>query len=141
MKNSDKFYINGEWVSPSTSEMLDVINPATTEVMGTIAMGGKADVDDAVAAAKEAFKTFSKTSKQERSELLGRIVEAYQNKMVEIAKTVSEEMGAPMGLANAAQAPAGLGHLIFAQKALQDFEFSQDKGTSHVVREPLVFAD
>jgi aldehyde dehydrogenase (NAD+) len=137
MKNSDKFYINGEWVSPSTSEMLDVINPATTEVMGTIAMGGKADVDNAVAAAKEAFTTFSKTSKQERSELLGRIVEAYQNKMAEIAKTVSEEMGAPMGLANAAQAPAGLGHLIFAQKALQDFEFSQDKGTSHVVREPI----
>ncbi|MDA8786904.1 aldehyde dehydrogenase family protein [Porticoccaceae bacterium] len=137
MKNSNKFYINGEWVSPSTTESLDVINPATAEVIGSVAMGGKADVDNAVAAAKEAFKTFSKTSTQERSELLGRIVEAYKNRMGEIAATVSEEMGAPMSLANAAQAPAGLGHLMFAQKALEGFEFSQDKGSSHVVREPI----
>ncbi|MDA9371477.1 aldehyde dehydrogenase family protein [Porticoccaceae bacterium] len=137
MKNADKFYINGEWVVPSSDEMLDVINPATGGVIGKIAMGTTTDVDKAVAAAKEAFKTFSKTSIEERSALLGRIVEVYKNKMSVIAETVSEEMGAPMSLANAAQAPAGLGHLIFAQKALESFEFSQDKGTSHVVREPI----
>jgi|TARA_B110001450_G_scaffold93253_1_gene88423 aldehyde dehydrogenase (NAD+) len=137
MKDADKFYINGEWVAPLSTEMLDVINPATGGVIGKIAMGNKADVDTAVAAAKEAFKTFSKTSKEERLALLGRIIEAYKNKMNTIAETVSEEMGAPMGLANAAQAPAGLGHLMFAQKALENFTFSQDKGTSHVVREPI----
>ncbi|MDE0763007.1 MAG: aldehyde dehydrogenase family protein [Porticoccaceae bacterium] len=137
MKDADKFYINGEWVAPSSTEMLDVINPATGGVIGQIAMGNKVDVDAAVAAAKEAFKTFSKTSKEQRLALLGRIIEAYKNKIGAIAKTVSEEMGAPMGLATAAQAPAGLGHLIFAQKALENFTFSQDKGTSHVVREPI----
>ena len=137
MKDADKFYINGEWVAPSSTEMLDVINPATGGVIGQIAMGNKADVDAAVAAAKEAFKTFSKTSKEQRLALLGRIIKAYKNKIGAIAETVSEEMGAPMGLASAAQAPAGLGHLIFAQKALENFTFSQDKGTSHVVREPI----
>ena len=137
MKDADKFYINGEWVAPSSTEMLDVINPATGGVIGQIAMGNKADVDAAVAAAKEAFKTFSKTSKEQRLALLGRIIKAYKNKIAAIAETVSEEMGAPMGLASAAQAPAGLGHLIFAQKALENFTFSQDKGTSHVVREPI----
>ena len=61
MQNADKFYINGEWVAPSTSDTLAVINPATEQSIATIAMGGKEDVDKAVAAAREAFKTFSST--------------------------------------------------------------------------------
>lgn len=137
MRNADKFYINGEWVASSTSDTCDVINPATEQSIAQIAMGGKADVDKAVAAAKEAFKTFSRTSVEERSELLGRIISAYKKRMGEIAEVVSQEMGAPMGLANAAQAPAGLGHLIFAKKALEKYEFVQDVGTSRVVREPI----
>jgi aldehyde dehydrogenase (NAD+) len=137
MQNADKFYINGEWVASSTGDTCDVINPATEQPIAQIAMGGKADVDKAVAAAREAFKTFSKTSVEERSELLGRIIAAYKEKMGEIAATVSQEMGAPVGLANKAQAPAGLGHLIFAQKALADFPFAEDVGTSRVVREPI----
>ncbi|MGI9231990.1 MAG: aldehyde dehydrogenase family protein [Woeseiaceae bacterium] len=137
MQNADKFYINGQWVESSTGDTCDVINPATEEPIAQIAMGGKADVDKAVAAAREAFKTFSKTSVEERSALLARIIAAYKEKMGEIAKTVSQEMGAPMGLANAAQAPAGLGHLIFAKKALEKYEFVEDIGTSRVVREPI----
>ncbi|MGI9220410.1 MAG: aldehyde dehydrogenase family protein [Woeseiaceae bacterium] len=137
MRNADKFYINGEWVAPSTSDSCDVINPATEKPIAKIAMGGKADVDKAVAAAKAAFETFSKTSVEERVDLLGRIIAAYKARMGEIAETVSQEMGAPMGLANAAQAPAGLGHLIFAKKALEKYEFVEDIGTSRVVREPI----
>jgi len=137
MQNADKFYINGEWVASSTGDTCDVINPTTEQPIAQIAMGGKDDVDKAVAAAREAFKTFSKTSVEERSELLGRIIAAYKEKMGEIAATVSQEMGAPVGLANKAQAPAGLGHLIFAQKALADFPFAEDVGTSRVIREPI----
>ena len=137
MRNTDKFYINGEWVAPSTNETCEVINPATEEPIASIALGGKQDVDAAVSAAKTAFTTFSQTSVEERLDLLGRIIDAYKAKMDEIAKTVSMEMGAPMGLANAAQAPAGLGHLIHAQKALESFEFMEDVGTSRVIREPI----
>lgn len=137
MQNTDKFYINGKWVASSTNDTCDVINPATEQTIAQIAMGGKADVDQAVAAAKSAFKSFSKTSVEERSELLGRIIAVYKSKMGEIAKTISQEMGAPIKLANTAQAPSGLGHLIFAQKALEKFQFTEDIGTSHVVREPI----
>lgn len=137
MDNADKFYINGEWVASSTGDTCDVINPATEQPIATIAMGGKEDVDKAVAAAREAFKSFSRTSVEERSELLGRIIAAYKERMDDIAETVSREMGAPIGLASKAQAPAGLGHLIFAQKALADFSFAEDIGTSRVVREPI----
>ncbi len=137
MENARKFYINGEWVEPSTSDTLDVINPATEESIAQIAMGGKADLDKAVAAAKTAFETFSQTSVEDRAALLERIIECYKDKMGEIAATVSQEMGAPVSLANAAQAPAGLGHLMFALNSLKNFPFEEDVGTARIVREPI----
>ena len=60
MKNYEKFYINGEWVNPANElKTMDVINPATEDVIGTIAMGDSDDVNKAVKAAKDAFVTLS----------------------------------------------------------------------------------
>ncbi len=137
MSNTQKFYIDGQWVAPTGKETLDVINPATEEPIGTIAMGTKADVDKAVAAAKRAFETFSKTTLEERAALLEKIIAAYQARMGEIAQTVSQEMGAPMSLATAAQAPAGLGHLMYSLNALKEFPFEQVVGKNTIVREPI----
>ncbi|MCY3641896.1 MAG: aldehyde dehydrogenase family protein, partial [Gammaproteobacteria bacterium] len=134
--NRQKFYINGEWVEPSTSATLEVINPATEEPIDTIALGGPADVDKAVAAAKAAFETFSQTSREERVALLEQIIATYSARMGEVAAVISQEMGAPMPLANAAQAPAGVGHFMTTLEVLKTFEFEEDIGTSHVVREP-----
>ena len=96
MKECTQFYINGEWVDPVDPKHLDVINPATEETIGKIAMGNSADVDKAVAAAKEAFESFSQTSKEERLALMGKIIEVYQSRYDEIAETISSEMGAPL---------------------------------------------
>ncbi len=136
MSNRQKFYINGKWVEPSTSATLEVINPATEEPIDTIALGGPADVDQAVAAAKAAFETFSQTSREERVALLEQIIATYSARMGEVAQVISQEMGAPLPLANAAQAPAGLGHFMTTLEVLKTFEFEEDIGTSHVVREP-----
>ena len=136
MSNRLKFYINGEWVAPSTSETLDVINPATEQSAGQIAMGGVADVDAAVAAAKAAFPSYSQTTKAERMELLAAIIAKYQERMGDIAAVITEEMGAPSALANAAQAPSALGHFMTTLKVLENFEFEEDLGSSHVVKEP-----
>ena len=136
MSNRQKFYINGEWVEPSTSATLEVINPATEEPIDTIALGGPADVDQAVAAAKAAFETFSQTSREERVALLEQIIATYSARMGDVAQVISQEMGAPLPLANAAQAPAGLGHFMTTLEVLKTFEFEEDIGTSHVVREP-----
>ena len=136
MSNRQKFYINGEWVEPSTSATLEVINPATEQAIDTIALGGPADVDKAVAAAKAAFETFSQTTREERVALLEQIIAAYSARMGEVAAVISQEMGAPMPLANAAQAPAGVGHFMTTLEVLKTFEFEEDIGTSHVVREP-----
>ncbi|MEM7003024.1 MAG: aldehyde dehydrogenase family protein, partial [Pseudomonadota bacterium] len=136
MSNRLNFYINGEWVAPSTSETLDVINPATEQSAGQIAMGGVADVDAAVAAAKAAFPSYSQTTKAERMELLAAIIAKYQERMGDIAAAITEEMGAPSALANAAQAPSALGHFMTTLKVLENFEFEEDLGSSHVVKEP-----
>ncbi len=137
MENAQKFYINGQWVEPSTDQRLDVINPATEEVIGTIAMGAKADVDAAVAAARAAFDSFSQTTREERLELFGRILTEYKARVGDIAQAVSMEMGAPTMLAQRAQAPSGIGHFMATQKALESFEFSEDIGTSRIEYEGI----
>ena len=137
MDNAKKFYINGEWVDPIGTETMDVINPATEEPICAIALGNSADVDRAVAAAKAAFETFSQTTREERIALLEKIIACYKARMGDIAAAVSQEMGAPVGLANAAQAPAGLGHLMFTLNALKEFSFEQMVAGNKIVREPI----
>jgi len=137
MEHARHFYIDGAWVEPSTSATLAVINPATEEVIDTIAMGAEADVNRAVAAAKRAFESFSQTSREERLALLDRIIAAYSARIEDLARTISQEMGAPLWLAKAAQAPSGLGHLATARKVLASYEFERTQGTTLIVKEPI----
>src|SRR5580658_8863268 len=137
VEHAGQFYIGGHWVAPSTSETLDVINPATEQSITSIAMGAEADVDAAVEAARAAFGTFSLTSKDERLELLDRIIAVYSGRIEELADIISQEMGAPLSLARAAQAVAGLGHIMTAREVLADFEFEEDRGGTRIVKEPI----
>ena len=72
MVNRMQFYIDGAWVDPVVKKSTPVVNPATEEAMYEVALGSKADLDKAVAAAKRAFETFSQTSREERVALLGK---------------------------------------------------------------------
>ncbi len=137
MEHTRQFYIGGQWVEPATDATLDVVNPATEEVIATIALGGQADVDAAVAAAKGAFDSWSQTSVEERLALLDTIIEVYQRRMSEIGETISQEMGAPLSMALRAQAGAGIGHFMTARRVLSEFEFEKEMGTTLLVREPV----
>ena len=75
MSNDLNFYINGEWVKSDSSELIDVINPANEEIIGQVTAGTKKDIDDAVIAACNAFTSFSKSSQNERIELLKKIIQ------------------------------------------------------------------
>jgi len=130
-------YVDGGWVDPTEPRVLEVENPATQETFGRISLGGAKDVDRAVAAARRAFETWSRTSREERLALLQRILEAYQKRMGDLAETISSEMGAPFWLAKAAQVPAGLGHLAEAMKVLGSYEFEKTQGTTRIAREPI----
>ena len=118
MRDCREFYIGGKWVAPVRRHDFEVVNPATEEEIATISLGSAADVDQAVAAAAKAFETYAETSVGERMKLLRRVIEVYQSQMEAMAETISEEMGAPMWLAKAAQAPAGLAHLVEIVKVL-----------------------
>jgi aldehyde dehydrogenase (NAD+) len=136
MKDCRQFYIAGKWVDPHATHDFTVINPANEEAIATISLGSAGDVDRAVAAAKSAFETYSETSVDQRLDLLRRIAEVYQSKMEEMAKTISQEMGAPITLSRKAQAPAGLGHLLEIVKILGYFKFEELKGSTLMRKEP-----
>ncbi len=137
MVNRLKFYIDGAWVDPAVMKTVAVTNPATEDKLYDIAVGSKADVDKAVAAARRAFETFSVTSREQRIELLSKIIEAYKARAKDIATAISDEMGAPMTLAERAQAAAGLGHLASTLDVLKNYEFEEKIGNAVVVREPV----
>jgi len=137
MKDCRQFYIDGKWVEPSQARDFVVVNPATEEPIATISMGSAADVDKAVAAAKRAFESYSETTVKDRLALLARIIEVYQSRMDQMAETISQEMGAPIGLARAAQAPAGLAHLSEIINVLGHFQFEELKGSTLMRKEPI----
>lgn len=137
MNDYRKFYIDGNWVSAAAGRDFTVINPATEQTLATISLGGPADVDRAVAAAKTAFDSFSETAPEERLALLRRIIDVYKAKSPEMAEAISREMGAPLSLSRKAQVPAGLGHLAEAARVLEHFEFEQIRGSTLMRKEPI----
>ncbi|MBE9538884.1 MAG: aldehyde dehydrogenase family protein [Proteobacteria bacterium] len=137
MREYTQFYINGEWVDPAVPNQIDVINPANEEVCAHISMGSEADVDRAVAAAKAAFDSFSRTSVKERVELLESCAEVYQKYYNDMADAIREEMGAPQSLAAGGQAFCGLGHLQEAAKVLKEFSFEEDIYGTRIFKEPI----
>jgi len=141
MPNATDFYIDGSWVAPSAANPFDVINPATEEAFTQITLGSAADVDSAVAAAKKAFETWGLTTPEERIEHLSKLAESYEKRADDMAKAISEEMGAPMSLSTQAQSAAGVGHLksfIRAAKAFPWEHVLHEKTPSeYIVHEPI----
>jgi aldehyde dehydrogenase (NAD+) len=137
LDNHRRFYIGGQWVAPVVASTLDVIDPSTEEKFTTISVGSKADVDNAVAAAKAAFPSFSKVSREQRLALLRRVLDIYNSCGEDIAKAVSQEMGAPMSFSREAQVWAGRVHLESTIRALEGYEFSRSRGKSLIVKEPI----
>lgn len=137
MSNHLKFYIDGAFVDPLAPATLDVINPATEEAYTRISLGTAADVDRAVAAARAAFPSFAKVPQAERLAMLKRILEIYNERYEDIAQAVTQEMGAPLSFARGAQAWAGQAHMEATIKALEEFEFESQRGTTRIVKEPI----
>jgi aldehyde dehydrogenase (NAD+) len=137
MRECVQFYSDGQWVEPLSEARLDVENPATEQVVGRVALGGDADVDRAVRAAREAAPGWAAASREDRVALLGRVQEEYARRGDELAAAVTEEMGAPAELARAVHVPSGTHHLGIAIDVLRTFPFSEQRGDTLLVREPI----
>lgn len=137
VQNHLQFYIDGQWVDPTTPATHDVVNPSTEAVCARISMGSAADVHKAVAAARRAFASYSQTTREERLALLGRVLEVYQKRYGDIVAAISREMGAPLWLSKAAQAAMGVAHLATTLEVLKNFPFEQMQGRTAIVHEPV----
>ena len=137
MRHHAQFFIDGRWVDPVVPAALDVIDPSTEQPFTRIAVGSKEDIDRAVAAARAAFDVYSQMTREERVALLRRILTNYNSRSEDLAKAVSQEMGAPLTFAREAQVWAGRVHLEATIEALEAYEFSRLRGTSLIVKEPI----
>ena len=137
MNDYRKFYINGAWVEPANGAEFDVINPTTEEPVAKISLGNAQDVTAAVTAAQRAFISYSESSREQRLELLRRILAVYKARNEEMAQAITNEMGAPISLSRKAQVPAGLAHLFEAARVLETFNFEERRGSTLMRKEPV----
>ena len=132
-----RFYVDGAWVERPEAPRIPVINPATEEAFGHVAAGSAADVDLAVAAARRAFDSFSRTPVAERVALLERIRALIEERKEEFAQAIVTEMGAPIGFARAGQVHFAIEHVRVAIDVLKGYRFDAEVNGVHVAREPI----
>jgi len=137
MFNATRFYINGRWLDQDESRWRDVVNPSDQTVAGHVALGAAHDVEEAVAAARKSFISFSLTSRNDRLALLEAIDAELQRRNDEIAEAISVAMGAPVSLARGAQAPSGTQHFAEAIRILRDYPFEERLRSTLLRREPV----
>ena len=128
MLEKRNFYINGKWTESKNQKDIQVINPATEKSCAVISLGGKEDVHDAVIAAKEAFKTWGYSTKEERISLLETFYTLYKKRWNDITKAIIQEMGAPKDFASKLQTGTGASHTKSFIRHLKEFEFEKPLG-------------
>jgi aldehyde dehydrogenase (NAD+) len=141
MPQTTEFYINGAWVAPSAARDFPVIDPSTEEVCATISLGGEADTDAAIAAAKTAFPGWAATPPETRIAAVERLFEVYTARLDDMAAAISQEMGAPIDLARSSQATAGTWHMEGFLRAAKAFEWEHPLGDwapgERIIHEPI----
>jgi aldehyde dehydrogenase (NAD+) len=132
-----QIYIGGQWVTPTSDRLIDVIDPSSEKSIAKVALGSPQDVDNAVRAARTAFISYAHSTRQERTQILKRLASAYSERAEELAVVLSLEMGAPLTLARSAQVGSGLTHLLKMIEVLDDFPFEERRGRTSIVKEAI----
>ena len=138
MIDKRNFYINGKWVKPFKSNDLEVINPSNEDPFAIISNGTKEDLDFAVQSAKKAFVIWKESSKDDRIQLLEKLLTIYKKRFNEMAEAISMEMGCPIDWSLSVQTTSGQAHLEDFILRLREFKFEETFGTnSNIVHEPI----
>jgi acyl-CoA reductase-like NAD-dependent aldehyde dehydrogenase len=133
----DKIFIGGEWVEPSGADPIEVVNATTEEVMGSIPGCTPVDVDNAVATAREAFESWSQTSREERARYIAAIAEGLNERAEEIATTITQELGMPLKLSQIVQVGLPTSQFASTPQLMEEVEWEEEIGNSRVLREPV----
>lgn len=130
-------YINGQWVTLSSTRSHNIINPSDESLIGELTLGIADDADTAIQAAAAAFSAWSQTSVDERLAILDGVIALFEARAEQLAHILSTEMGAPINYARTAHVPLALAHLQVARDNLASYEFTKMRGTTAIAREPI----
>lgn len=137
MRNFTQIYVNGQWTASTGTGSLEVTDSATEEVIASVPEGTAADVDAAVAAAKDAFPAWSALSAEQRAGYLMAIHAGLEARTDELAETIAKEVGMPLMLSKIIQAGLPKANFAIAAQLLGSYPFEEQVGNSLVVREAI----
>lgn len=135
--DDSRFYIDGRWQERVDAPQIAVVSPYSEGIVGHVAAGSSDDVDLAVAAARRAFASFSRSTVEERLALLGRVLALLEERAELFAQAIVTEMGAPIEFARAAHVPFGLAHVRAQMEVLQRYKFLSHEGATAIAKEPI----
>jgi acyl-CoA reductase-like NAD-dependent aldehyde dehydrogenase len=133
----DRIFIGGEWVEPSGADPIEVVNPTSEEVMGSVPGCSPVDVDRAVAAARDAFESWAQTPREERARFIAAIAEGLQGRAEEVAATITQELGMPLKLSAIIQVGLPTSQFASMPKLMEEVAWEEEIGNSRVLREPI----
>ena len=133
----DRVFIGGEWVEPAGADPIEVVNPTTEEIIGTIPGCSAVDADRAVEAARGAFESWSQTPREERARFIVAIAEGLNQRGDEIAATITQELGMPLKLSRIIQVGLPASQFASMPKLMEEIAWEEEIGSSRVLREPV----
>ena len=133
----DRVFIGGEWVEPAGADPIEVVNPTTEEIIGTIPGCSAVDADRAVEAARGAFESWSQTPREERARFIVAIAEGLNQRGDEIAATITQELGMPLKLSRIIQVGLPASQFASMPKLMEEIAWEEEIGNSRVLREPV----
>lgn len=137
MQTRDKLYIGGEWVKPTGTGTIHVINASTEEVMGSIPQGNEQDVEAAVAAARSAFDSWSQQPTAVRSDFLRKIKAGLKARAAELAEIITGEVGMPLKLTAQIQVGSPVANFGYYAQLAEQFQWEEQTGNSRVIHEAV----
>ena len=137
MSARQQIYVGGNWVDSAGDGSIDVVNPSNEEVIGSVPDGVSADVDAAVAAAREAFSGWAATPLEERLGYIEKLAGQLGARSEEIGELISREVGMPGKMAVMIQAGLPAGTTASVPATAREFPFEETLGRSLVTREPV----
>lgn len=133
----ERIYIGGQWMTPASTEVLEVVNPASEQVIGRVPAGTPTDIDAAAVAASGAFGAWASRSPSDRAGYLERIAERLKDRRDDLIETIIHEVGCPRGLTERVQVDAAIATLVSTAALTRRIPFQERMGDSLVLREPL----
>src|SRR4029077_1677124 len=136
MRTITKHYSDGAFVESHGREVMDIINPTSGKVIAHVTLADEEDARSAIAAAKQAFASFGRTTKEERIEILRRLHEAVSARVDDLTDVMIEEYGGVVQFAGAiVQSAASV--FLAAEKALKELPLTWSWDKTVVIMEPV----